>query len=71
MLLGTLLAVRLGIGSLPAMVTARDIALAALLAGVGFTMSLFIVTAAFHDPLLADTAKLAVLAGSALSQSLR
>lgn len=66
-LLGTLLAVRLGIGSLPAMVTARDIALAALLAGVGFTMSLFIVTAAFHDPLLADTSKLAVLAGSALS----
>ena len=45
----------------------RTILMAALLAGGGFTMSRFIVTAAFHDPLLADTAKLAVLVGSALS----
>ncbi|MBA5775531.1 Na+/H+ antiporter NhaA [Stappia sp. F7233] len=66
-LAGTLLAVRLGFGSLPAGVTARDIAATALLAGLGFTMSLFIVTIAFHDPLLTDTAKLAVLAGSGLS----
>lgn len=66
-LAGTLLALRLRFGSLPDGATLRDIAGASLLAGIGFTMSLFIVTVAFEQPIVAETAKLAVLAGSAMS----
>ena len=39
----------------------------ALLAGIGFTMSLFIGGLAFHDPVLIEEVKVGVLAGSALS----
>jgi len=39
----------------------------ALLAGIGFTMSLFIGGLAFADPMLVEEVKVGVLAGSALS----
>ena len=39
----------------------------ALLAGIGFTMSLFIGGLAFRDPILVEEVKVGVLAGSALS----
>ncbi len=64
---GTYGAVLLRIGSLPAGANGKDAVSAALFAGVGFTMSLFIVTASFDDPARADAAKLAVLVGSAAS----
>lgn len=66
-LTGTYGAVLLRVGSLPAGANWKDAVGAALFAGIGFTMSLFIVTASFEDPSRADAAKLAVLVGSAAS----
>jgi len=40
---------------------------AGLTAGIGFTMSIFIASLAFKEPLLLDTAKIAIIAGSVLS----
>jgi len=65
--LGTGVAVWAGLGQLPAGTPLRDTWGAALFAGIGFTMSLFIVTAALDDPARADVAKLAVIVGSSLS----
>ena len=64
---GTLLALRLGIGTLPPGTSMRDFTRVALLAGVGFTMSLFIVGAAFDATPIAATAKLAVAGSSAVA----
>ncbi len=58
------LAVRLGLGALPPRVNWAQLYGAALLAGVGFTMSLFITTLAFANPALLGVAKLAILIGS-------
>jgi len=60
-------AVALGIGQLPRDVSWPQIYGAALLAGVGFTMSLFVNTLAFVDVSLVASAKLAILIGSLLS----
>jgi len=60
-------AVRLGIGVLPAGVKFAHIYGAALLAGIGFTMALFITQLAFDTSNLAATARLAILLGSTLS----
>jgi len=65
--LGTGAAVWAGLGRLPSGTRLRDTLGAALFAGIGFTMSLFIVTAALDDPARADVAKLAVIVGSSLS----
>lgn len=65
--LGTGIALWAGLGSLPAGTSMNDTFRAAFLAGIGFTMSLFIVTAALDDPARADAAKLAVIIGSGLS----
>ena len=62
---GTLLALRLRIGTLPPDTSMRDVFGVSLLAGVGFTMSLFIVGAAFDATPIAATAKLAVVSSSA------
>ncbi len=58
---------RLGLATLPRGITARHIVILGVIAGIGFTMSLFIAGLAFSTPGLLDTAKLGVLAGSALS----
>jgi NhaA family Na+:H+ antiporter len=60
----TWLAVRAGVASLPAGVTWAAIAGVAAVAGIGFTVSLFVTGLAFDDPALADAAKLAILAAS-------
>ena len=58
------LAVRLGWSQLPPGVTWGGIWLIGLLAGIGFTMSIFIAMLAFRDESLLNAAKLGVLAGS-------
>lgn len=63
------LAVRATIAVLPAEVTWRHMRGAGVLAGIGFTMSLFIASLAFSDPALLATAKLAILLGSTLAGS--
>jgi NhaA family Na+:H+ antiporter len=61
------IAVRLGVGRLPEGVEWKHLMGAAWLAGIGFTMSLFIAELAFRDPLFTDEAKLGILTGSALA----
>jgi len=61
------LAVRLGGCRLPPGTTWGGIALAGLLAGIGFTMSIFIATLAFGDENLLGAAKLGVLMASSLA----
>ncbi len=57
--------VRLGLASLPGGVNWAQFVSASMLAGIGFTMSLFISGAAFeNDPALQEAAKLAILVAS-------
>jgi Na+:H+ antiporter, NhaA family len=64
----SLLTVRLKWAMLPEGVTWRQVVGLGFMAGVGFTMSIFISTLSFTDtPLLLDTAKLATLIGSVCS----
>lgn len=64
------LMVRLGWCSLPAGVTWRSITLIGLLAGIGFTMSIFIANLAFVDPASLGAAKLGVLCASLIAAAL-
>ncbi len=67
-LLASVTAVRLGLARLPHGVTWPVLAGGGLLAGIGFTMALFIATLAFHQDLaLLNVTKVGVLAGSVLS----
>lgn len=61
------LMVRLGWCALPAGVNWRSIVLIGLLAGIGFTMSIFIANLAFVDPAALGAAKLGVLSGSVIA----
>ena len=61
------IAVRLGVADLPQGVSWRHVHGCATLAGIGFTMSLFISGLAFADPGLRQAAKLGILAASLLS----
>jgi NhaA family Na+:H+ antiporter len=63
----TWIAVRLRIVDLPQYATWVHIIGAGFLAGVGFTMSLFITTLAFEDPHLIADAKVGILAGSLIA----
>ncbi|GAB3253587.1 Na+/H+ antiporter NhaA [Kineosporia babensis] len=60
-------ALRSGVGMLPGGVRYGHLFGAALLAGIGFTISLFITDLAFDDQALQDQAKIGILAGSLLS----
>jgi Na+:H+ antiporter, NhaA family len=61
------LAVRAGVAALPTGVTWRALYGAAWLAGIGFTMSLFIAALAFDEPGLLTAAKVGILGGSVIS----
>jgi Na+:H+ antiporter, NhaA family len=63
-LIGCWLVLKLGIASLPAGVTFRHLVVLGVVAGVGFTMALFIADLAFTDAGLLNGAKLGVLAAS-------
>jgi len=63
----TWLAVRLGWGRLPRATGWRHVVGLSAVAGIGFTVALFIAGLAFSDPLLADQAKLGIFAGSLLA----
>ena len=67
MVLGAALAVRLGIAAKPAAYTWRQLLGAGALAGIGFTMSLYIAHKAFPDPMDFAAAKLAVFIASLLA----
>ena len=61
------LAVKLKFATLPEGVNWKNLYGASILAGIGFTMSLFIASLAFTDPELMDLAKIGILSGSLLS----
>ena len=60
-------AVRLGLARLPADMAWQHLVGAALLAGIGFTMSLFIAQLAFGEARMVEAAKLGILLGSLAS----
>ncbi len=64
---GVWLAVRLGIAVVPSDTRWTHLTGAAALAGIGFTVSLFITGLAFTDPTLNEAAKVAILVASAIS----
>ncbi len=63
----TFLAVRFGLGVLPKRTGWRDIVGLGALAGIGFTVSLFITELAFTDEVLSDAAKLGIFIGSTVA----
>jgi Na+:H+ antiporter, NhaA family len=64
-LLTAWLTLRLGIGGLPSGITYKHLLVLGVVAGVGFTMALFIANLAFTDSQMLGAAKLGVLAASA------
>lgn len=64
-LLASWLTLRTGLGRLPSGVTLRHLIVLGTVAGVGFTMALFIAQLAFNDPTKLSAAKLGVLLASA------
>ncbi len=68
--LGALIAVALGIGKLPQGVRLMHLVGAASLAGIGFTVSLFIAGLAFDDPVIENSARLGILAGSIIAAAI-
>jgi NhaA family Na+:H+ antiporter len=63
----TWLSVRLGIGRLPEGVSPSQIVGVAMLAGIGFTVALFIAGLAFDDAAVQDQAKVGILIGSVVA----
>lgn len=68
---GVLLAIgltlRLGIGKLPVGMAARQLVVLGVVAGVGFTMALFVAQLAFADARLLAAAKIGILVASAIA----
>jgi NhaA family Na+:H+ antiporter len=63
-MMAALIAVRTGIAKLPEAVSWRSLLGYACLAGIGFTMSLFVAMLAFTDSALLDAAKRGIIVGS-------
>ncbi len=63
----TWLAVRLGIGQLPSSVTWGHILGTGFLAGIGFTVAIFVSGIAFDDPALVDQAKMGIFGVSLIA----
>ena len=66
-MLFALIAVKVGIANLPQAVNWRSLLGCACLAGIGFTMSLFIAMLAFEETAMVDAAKRGIIAGSLLA----
>jgi NhaA family Na+:H+ antiporter len=66
-MLAALVSVKTGIAQLPRAVSWRSLMGYACLAGIGFTMSLFIAMLAFTDSALIDAAKRGIIVGSVLA----
>lgn len=64
------LATKLGIGRLPAGISSRHIVGMAGIAGIGFTVSIFVAGLAFDDAGITDEAKIGVLAASAIAAAI-
>ncbi len=62
-----LLANKLGISELPAAITWKHIVGLGMIAGIGFTMSLFVTNLAFSDPSLIKISKISILIASLVS----
>ena len=65
--IATWIAVRLGLGKLPSRTGWSQVVGLAGLAGIGFTVSLFVTELAFEDAGLADAAKIGIFIGSTLA----
>ena len=65
--LATWIAVRTGVGTLPRRTGWRDVAGLASIAGIGFTVSLFITELAYSGPPFIDQAKIGIFVGSGLA----
>jgi NhaA family Na+:H+ antiporter len=68
--LACFVALRLRVAALPLGLGARHVLLLGVVAGIGFTMSLFIAQLAFVEPAMLATVKLGVLGGSTLAAAL-
>ena len=66
-MMAALITVKMGIARLPQAVNWRSLLGYAFLAGIGFTMSLFVAMLAFQDATLVDAAKRGIIAGSLLA----
>ena len=66
----SLAAVKLGIGRLPPGVSWRHLAGLGVVAGIGFTVALYVTGLSFVDPVLTSSAKLGVLAASTIAGTL-
>ena len=66
-LLASWLAIRIGVATLPHGVSWQHMVGVGVLAGIGFTMSLFIAQLGFRDAAVLDAAKLAILLASLLA----
>ena len=63
----TLAAVKFRLGRLPIGTTWRQMTGVAAVAGIGFTVALFITALAFTDPVITDQAKVGIFAGSLIA----
>jgi Na+:H+ antiporter, NhaA family len=68
--IASLIGIRLGIAALPRGIGFKELTVVGAVAGIGFTMSLFVAEVAFHSPGMLGAGKLAVLVGSGFAAAL-